>query len=127
MAASWRPLTRSCRPSTTALPSSHIDDPDPFPPAFSPADERKEKRLRLMSNPLANRQGAAPESESATERFHKPERWDVPFGEHMTKADVDLLLAIPPFSSMDPARFPPAARSEERRVGKECRSRWSPY
>ena len=62
-----------------------------------------------MSNPLANRQGAAPESESATERFHKPERWDVPFGEHMTKADVDLLLAIPPFSSMDPARFPPAA------------------
>ena len=21
----------------------------------------------------------------------------------------------------------PAARSEERRVGKECRSRWSPY
>src|SRR3712207_6928651 len=22
---------------------------------------------------------------------------------------------------------PPAARSEERRVGKECRSRWSPY
>ena len=26
------------------------------------------------------------------------------------------------------ARVPPArARSEERRVGKECRSRWSPY
>src|SRR2546426_11346974 len=23
--------------------------------------------------------------------------------------------------------FPPAQRSEERRVGKECRSRWSPY
>src|SRR2546430_7407088 len=29
-----------------------------------------------------------------------------------------------------PARFarrPPLFRSEERRVGKECRSRWSPY
>jgi len=25
------------------------------------------------------------------------------------------------------AREPAAARSEERRVGKECRSRWSPY
>src|SRR5260221_12376001 len=25
------------------------------------------------------------------------------------------------------ARDPVAARSEERRVGKECRSRWSPY
>ena len=24
-------------------------------------------------------------------------------------------------------RFPTEARSEERRVGKECRSRWSPY
>ena len=23
--------------------------------------------------------------------------------------------------------FPKASRSEERRVGKECRSRWSPY
>src|SRR2546425_7102140 len=25
------------------------------------------------------------------------------------------------------ALHPPIARSEERRVGKECRSRWSPY
>ena len=23
--------------------------------------------------------------------------------------------------------YPPTPRSEERRVGKECRSRWSPY
>src|SRR6266496_6777516 len=26
-----------------------------------------------------------------------------------------------------PPERPPASRSEERRVGKECRSRWSPY
>ena len=26
-----------------------------------------------------------------------------------------------------PCRFLVATRSEERRVGKECRSRWSPY
>ena len=26
-----------------------------------------------------------------------------------------------------PLNYPEAARSEERRVGKECRSRWSPY
>src|SRR5450830_1984331 len=35
-----------------------------------------------------------------------------------------------PSSSSAPSRRPflsPAARSEERRVGKECRSRWSPY
>src|SRR3712207_6952862 len=34
-----------------------------------------------------------------------------------------LLLIGEPYWT-DP---PPAARSEERRVGKECRSRWSPY
>ena len=40
------------------------------------------------------------------------------------------------FLTEDPKRFPesldvavilPELRSEERRVGKECRSRWSPY
>src|SRR3712207_1283815 len=28
---------------------------------------------------------------------------------------------------VDPSTLPSAPRSEERRVGKECRSRWSPY
>ena len=32
-----------------------------------------------------------------------------------------------PRSSPAPRRSSPCARSEERRVGKECRSRWSPY
>ena len=33
------------------------------------------------------------------------------------------------FGWQDPGalKVPPAERSEERRVGKECRSRWSPY
>src|SRR5574344_3168159 len=31
------------------------------------------------------------------------------------------------FSVNDGVPFPPSLRSEERRVGKECRSRWSPY
>ena len=31
-------------------------------------------------------------------------------------------VQIPP-----PAKQQPESRSEERRVGKECRSRWSPY
>ena len=31
------------------------------------------------------------------------------------------------FSDLAVAYFPQMARSEERRVGKECRSRWSPY
>src|SRR3712207_7294435 len=35
-----------------------------------------------------------------------------------------LLLAGPVFGAL---RQPAEVRSEERRVGKECRSRWSPY
>ena len=31
------------------------------------------------------------------------------------------------FGSMDDPFFGLTTRSEERRVGKECRSRWSPY
>ena len=29
--------------------------------------------------------------------------------------------------AQDPVEFADSLRSEERRVGKECRSRWSPY
>src|SRR5215217_9095407 len=45
----------------------------------------------------------------------------------------DLLPAAsvsgaPTESPINPARtYPSGSRSEERRVGKECRSRWSPY
>ena len=39
--------------------------------------------------------------------MNKPERWGVPFDPNMTEKDVDRLLSIPPFSTMDPKRFPP--------------------
>src|SRR3990170_5504101 len=37
----------------------------------------------------------------------RPKRWDVPFGQEMTDADVDRLLRIEPFRSIDPTAFPP--------------------
>src|SRR5262245_16795108 len=40
--------------------------------------------------------------------IHRPQRWDVPFGADMTEADVERIVTFPPFSGMDPARFPPA-------------------
>ncbi|MEX2315728.1 MAG: cyclic nucleotide-binding domain-containing protein [Pirellulales bacterium] len=46
-----------------------------------------------------------PELEIAIPR---PQRWDVPFGQRMTDADVDRLLAVEPFSSVDAAAFPPS-------------------
>ena len=38
-----------------------------------------------------------------------------------------FLFAAVPVESWNDALSPWEARSEERRVGKECRSRWSPY
>src|ERR1017187_5139313 len=37
-----------------------------------------------------------------------------------------LRIALYGVSNIDPASYAAAIRSEERRVGKECRSRWSP-
>ena len=53
---------------------------------------------------------------------------------HFTEEDINALFSI--LSDKDVNTFLPmfplkdieeAKRSEERRVGKECRSRWSPY
>ena len=36
----------------------------------------------------------------------RPQRWDVPFGDDMRPVDVDHLLQIQPFASMDASKFP---------------------
>jgi Fe-S-cluster-containing dehydrogenase component/CRP-like cAMP-binding protein len=38
----------------------------------------------------------------------RPQRWDEPFGAAMRDDDVDALLDVEPFRSIDPARFPPS-------------------
>src|SRR6266478_4259706 len=38
--------------------------------------------------------------------IERPQRWDAAFDPAMTEADVDRLLAIPPFSQMNPEKFP---------------------
>ena len=43
--------------------------------------------------------------------------------EYVSLEDPDMRL----FATDDPRGFLSTYRSEERRVGKECRSRWSPY
>src|SRR5260370_36385413 len=42
------------------------------------------------------------------------------------RAGLHYMLTSSPIKD-SPARLRPRSRSEERRVGKECRSRWSPY
>ena len=45
----------------------------------------------------------------------------------MNKSDLVSAIADNAGLSKDDAARALEARSEERRVGKECRSRWSPY
>ncbi len=40
--------------------------------------------------------------------IQRPQRWDTPFGADMTEKDVDHILRLEPFASMDPERFPPS-------------------
>src|SRR5256885_4878466 len=47
---------------------------------------------------------------------------------HPLHAVVGVTISIPGYCSQSQAKCPiNISRSEERRVGKECRSRWSPY
>jgi Fe-S-cluster-containing dehydrogenase component/CRP-like cAMP-binding protein len=39
------------------------------------------------------------------ETIQRPERWTVPFSEEMTEEDVDELLRVEPFRSIDPSKF----------------------
>src|SRR2546422_11348857 len=50
---------------------------------------------------------------------------DAPFAVSRSRPSVPHFRPAPPAPSN--AAFPHDDRSEERRVGKECRSRWSPY
>jgi Fe-S-cluster-containing dehydrogenase component/CRP-like cAMP-binding protein len=43
---------------------------------------------------------------TANHFMKRPERWETPFGESMTDADVAELLQRAPFSTMEPANFP---------------------
>jgi len=42
-----------------------------------------------------------------TSTIQRPQRWDVPFSSTMSGGDVDRVLAMPPFSRLDPDRFSP--------------------
>ena len=47
--------------------------------------------------------------------------------EYMKEAGLHIIDAIDKIIQMPPNIPKDSIRSEERRVGKECRSRWSPY
>ena len=52
--------------------------------------------------------------------------WD-PGARLMDKSDADYCCVLTPYTEDGYKNLVKELRSEERRVGKECRSRWSPY
>ena len=67
--------------------------------------------------------GAAVEFDQ--EQVSKGNMTPVFFGSALTNFGVETFLEH--FLKMTTSPLPRISRSEERRVGKECRSRWSPY
>ena len=57
------------------------------------------------------------------------ERKEIMEKEYRLKSDIMVFenFRSLKYSSEDAGRLSERSRSEERRVGKECRSRWSPY
>ncbi len=50
----------------------------------------------------------------------RPQRWDVPYDPDMTDANVDRVLSVEPFASIDPNRFPAATPLREI-IRNDCR------
>ena len=86
-----------------------------FPDAWGPdgADEKDE----LLSAVTDLQRAGAVEL-----RYHKGFGGRIPSQVRLTASTIERALEL-----AVELGFRPAGRSEERRVGKECRSRWSPY
>ena len=64
--------------------------------------------------------------------FEYPDTWEVEKADILSNPDCIATLSKGQNNLINAVMFPTATtldvlRSEERRVGKECRSRWSPY
>src|SRR2546430_15691130 len=53
--------------------------------------------------------------------------WEIADGYYLYRARIKVVTPSPPAQLGAPPMPQGQIRSEERRVGKECRSRWSPY
>ena len=80
-------------------------------------DEKKDVR-EIRINPVIPTESVL----VATARSMRPKK-----EEELAPRDTRKHVDRCPFCTGNEHMTPPAIRSEERRVGKECRSRWSPY
>src|SRR2546422_6932486 len=99
------------------IPSNNLDDP-PIRPTADPADRRDEELLDVV-----------PDEPTKPYDMHDVIRRVVDDGEFLeVHRDFagNLLVGFARLGGR-PVGVVANQRSEERRVGKECRSRWSPY
>ena len=82
--------------------------------------------LHANAHDLTNRIGAPLEIAGVAVRQPGKKR-DLPIDASLFTADATSLAFHTRVTAADVHREGIAERSEERRVGKECRSRWSPY
>src|SRR2546425_10294582 len=86
------------------------------------AHARRARELVVGSTGRVGAPGAHPRQLLAGEELARMRTW----GTHPTRR-ADYELASPSSMCDLPQTLLEPIRSEERRVGKECRSRWSPY
>src|SRR3712207_4638911 len=91
--------------------------------SYSHKDERFREQLQEHLY-AAKRQGLIEDWHDR--RIAPGEEWENLISENLETAEIILLLVSSSFIA-SPYCYDKEMRSEERRVGKECRSRWSPY
>jgi len=89
------------------------------------------ERLTVTGRELANSLGVVATilpmcDEPVRTRVRTPAGWR-DFQEYLVYDQAAPPIEEVEFSGVESALVPTGERSEERRVGKECRSRWSPY
>ena len=110
-------------PSADAPPGAPDDSEAPVGDDFDETHEAGDPVLDVMAALEAERDGHLLDLQRMTAEFanyrRQADRRTVEVGGRARGDLVEKLLPV--FDACD------LARSEERRVGKECRSRWSPY
>src|ERR1019366_3973770 len=99
-----------------------VDEPAPAIETTPVAEQATEKATEIFPEPATMPMDLIdPIPEQATEPTHGVAPDPVVPAEAHIEAPA---VAVAPGPAQEPATIP--SRSEERRVGKECRSRWSP-
>src|SRR5260370_36169285 len=104
---------------------THRDDTQQGPTGTGYFISRTRRQMACLQQMTALQLDASFPDDNACKAYLASHRW--PDKVHCTRCGNVELYGLPAFNWQCQACNPNGYRSEERRVGKECRSRWSPY